>query len=71
MPSKFLKKKIKYVCKIITNLTLQVYNEAGDDVTPQPLFAIDPNVKRNQSFLMGDHSDGTVIYFLQLINFIQ
>ena len=38
-----------------------MFDEAGNDVTPLPLFVSDPNqVSKKQSNLLGDSSAGTV-----------
>lgn len=39
----------------------QVTDDAGNDVTPQPLIQLDPNtVRKNQSNILADSSAGTV-----------
>ena len=39
----------------------QVFDEAGNDVTPLPLLTMDPNqVRLQQSNILGDSSVGTV-----------
>nr|KAG5695976.1 hypothetical protein BaRGS_023355 [Batillaria attramentaria] len=48
---------------------LQVFDEAGNDVTPLPLFTPDPNqVRKGQSNVLGDSSVGTPTDLLSVSN---
>lgn len=50
------------------SLHLQIFDEAGNDVTPLPLHSSDPNqVKQKQSNLLADSSGGTVSSILNLM----
>lgn len=60
MPCLHLQFYITYVSEI-QFIIEQVFDEAGNDVTPLPLNPVDPNaLRRNQSNILGDGSVGTV-----------